>query len=238
MAFQIIERDPYLYKENFYDLTKQENLEKTIIQMRRYAEVRATLIKDKLLAESFETAIQYYDRSLGMKVYVHVLLFIETIMGQGTTEQFEFWEPLVRNFCVLGCFAMTELGHSSHLRGLETTATYDHDSREFVIHSPTTTSTKWWIGMAGLTATHTVVFAKLIVNGRDHGPHWFIVKLRDEETGKLAPGVSAGSIGPKSGRDGLDNGWIQFSQVRVPYSNFLSSGARLIFMELTALHSV
>jgi acyl-CoA oxidase len=48
-----------------------------------------------------------------------------------------------------------KLGVSSFLRGLETTATYDKASDEFVIHSPTLTATKWWIGMAGETATHT-----------------------------------------------------------------------------------
>lgn len=49
----------------------------------------------------------------------------------------------------------TELGHSSNLRGLETTSTYDRATNEFVIHSPTLTATKWWIGMSGETATHT-----------------------------------------------------------------------------------
>jgi hypothetical protein len=36
---------------------------------------------------------------------------------------------------VLGCFAMTELGHSSFLRGIETTATYDKATGEFILHS-------------------------------------------------------------------------------------------------------
>ncbi len=44
---------------------------------------------------------------------------------------------------------MTEMGHSSFLRGLETTATFDKKTQEFVINTPTLTATKWWIGMAG-----------------------------------------------------------------------------------------
>ena len=32
------------------------------------------------------------------------------------------------------------------IRGLETTATYDSKTEEFVIHSPTRTSYKWWPG--------------------------------------------------------------------------------------------
>ncbi len=34
----------------------------------------------------------------------------------------------------------------TNLRELETTATYDPKTQEFVLHSPTLTSIKWWPG--------------------------------------------------------------------------------------------
>ena len=34
----------------------------------------------------------------------------------------------------------------TYIRGLETTATYDPQTQEFVMHSPTLTSLKWWVG--------------------------------------------------------------------------------------------
>ena len=40
----------------------------------------------------------------------------------------------------------TELGHGTFIRGLETTATYDPETEEFVLHSPTLSSYKWWAG--------------------------------------------------------------------------------------------
>lgn len=43
-------------------------------------------------------------------------------------------------------FFQTELGHGTFLRGLETTATYDPSTEEFVLNSPTLTSYKWWPG--------------------------------------------------------------------------------------------
>ncbi len=41
---------------------------------------------------------------------------------------------------------MTELAHGSNVAGLETTATFDEKTDEFVIHTPHVGATKWWIG--------------------------------------------------------------------------------------------
>lgn len=49
--------------------------------------------------------------------------------------------------------------------------------QEFILHSPTLTSTKWWPGGMGKTATHAVVMARLILKGKDYGPHAFIVQV-------------------------------------------------------------
>ena len=40
----------------------------------------------------------------------------------------------------------------SYIRGLETTATYDPTSQEFVLNTPTLTATKWWPGTCEYTA--------------------------------------------------------------------------------------
>ena len=98
-------------------------------------------------------------------------LFLSTIRGQATPQQLSHWiqkGALALNGLV-GCFAMTELGHvstlelfhcvlifkGSNVAGLETTATFDEASDEFIIHTPTLTATKWWIGGAAQTATHS-----------------------------------------------------------------------------------
>ena len=43
---------------------------------------------------------------------------------------------------------MTELGHGSNVMGIETQATYDEQSMEFVITTPRDTASKFWIGGA------------------------------------------------------------------------------------------
>lgn len=84
------------------------------------------------------------------------------------------------------------MGHGSNVAGLETTATYDPASEEFIIHTPTLTATKWWIGGAAQTCTHSAVYAQLIINGKRCGVKTFVVQLRDTKTFNLMPGIVIG----------------------------------------------
>jgi acyl-CoA oxidase len=81
--------------------------------------------------------------------------------------------------------------------------------------------------MAGQTATHTIAICQTVIDGKKCGINWFIVQLRDLKTGKLMPGVTAGDVGAKYGRNGLDNGWIQFSHVRIPRTNMMMKWAQV-----------
>lgn len=117
---------------------------------------------------------------------------------------------------IIGCFGMTELEHGSNVAGLLTTATLDKKTDEFIIHTPHLGATKWWIGGAASSATHCSVFAQLMVDGKRYGTKTFIVPIRDPKTFKTLPGILIGDIGKKMGRDGVDNGYLQFSFVRVP----------------------
>ncbi len=63
----------------------------------------------------------------------------------------------------------TELGHGSNVAGLETTATFDKEKDEFVIHTPSIRATKFWPGSLGKVCTHAVVFARMIIEDKDYG---------------------------------------------------------------------
>ena len=106
-------------------------------------------------------------------------------------------------------------------------ACFDRDADEFVIHSPTPTATKWWPGGLGKTATHAVVMARLFLDGKDYGPHPFVMQIRDLATHKPMPGVAVGDIGPKMGYNGVDNGYLRFDHVRVPRDSLLQKYSKV-----------
>lgn len=114
------------------------------------------------------------------------------------------------------------MGHGSNVRGLETTATYQPETQTFVFNSPTLTSSKWWIGGLGVAANHAIVMARLISQGKDHGPHPFAVQIRNLENHEPLEGVIVGDIGPKFGFNTVDNGFILFKDFHVPHIGFLA----------------
>ncbi|KAG0318713.1 acyl-Coenzyme A oxidase [Dissophora globulifera] len=218
LAYQMVQRDPDLRMRegHHYDLTREEEREQTMRQIARVVEIQQQ-IKDPRLIQALYKAMTYYSESFSMRIYVHEMLFRQALRLFGNPEQQDKWMDDIDKWRVIGCFAMTELGHSSNLRGLETTSTYDRATNEWVIQSPTLTSTKWWI----------VAICQTIIDGENQGINWFIVPLRSPKTGKLLPGVTCGDIGHKHSRQGLDNGWIQFTSVRIPRDNMLMRWASM-----------
>ncbi|KAJ8321687.1 hypothetical protein KUTeg_000158 [Tegillarca granosa] len=61
-------------------------------------------------------------------------MFVVTVLQHATKLQKQYWLPKINNFEVIGTYAQTELGHGTFVRGLETTATYDPKSKEFILH--------------------------------------------------------------------------------------------------------
>ena len=165
------------------------------------------------------------DLSLMVKAGVQWGLFGGAIENLGTERHHRAYVPRIISLDLLGCFAMTETGHGSDVQSLETTATYDPSTQEFVIDSPTRTSRKDYIGGAAETATVAAVFAQLITpDGVGHGVHCFVVPIRDDDGNDL-PGVTTGDCHYKGGLPGVDNGRIQFDHVRAPRENLLNKYA-------------
>jgi acyl-CoA oxidase len=173
----------------------------------------------------FET-MAYGDLSLLVKAGVQFGLFGGAIQHLGTTKHHERYLPDVLSGRMLGCFAMTETGHGSNVQTLRTTATYDSDADEFVVHTPDQDARKDYIGNAARHGRMAVVFAQLVVGGETHGVHCLLVPIRDG-LGQPLPGVTIGDCGPKLGLNGVDNGRLSFDQVRVPREALLDRYAQV-----------
>ena len=104
---------------------------------------------------------------------------------------------------------------------METTATFDKATDEFILHTPTVTATKYWPGDLGLTSNHAVVMARMIINGKDYGPQPFMVQIRDRETHLPMPGIELGDIGSKIGYESKDNGYMILNHYRIPRTNLV-----------------
>jgi acyl-CoA oxidase len=157
------------------------------------------------------------------------LVFMSNLERQMSDEQKKIWIPKAERFEIFGSYCQTELGHGSNVRGIETTATFDKSADEFVINSPTLSSTKYWIGTTGVWATHGIVVARLIIDGKEYGNHLFLTQLRNLDTQELMLGVEIYELGPKAfqGMVGTDNGAMKFHHVRVPRSQMLARNAQV-----------
>ncbi|KAF5284747.1 hypothetical protein FQA39_LY04472 [Lamprigera yunnana] len=164
----------------------------------------------------------------GNPLALHYVMFIPTIMGQGTYDQQGEWIQKAWNCDIIGTYAQTELGHGTFVRGLETTATYDANTEEFIINSPTLTSYKWWPGGLGHTANYAIVVAQLYTGRKCYGVHPFIVQLRDVETHKPLPGIKIGEIGCKLGMNTTNNGYLGLENVRIPRTQMLMKNNKVL----------
>ncbi|GAA1731779.1 acyl-CoA dehydrogenase [Microcella frigidaquae] len=161
------------------------------------------------------------DPSMQIKSGVQWGLFAAAIQHLGTDEHHQRWLPDALGLALPGAFAMTETGHGSDVSAIGTTATYDPATDEWVIHTPFRAAWKDYLGNAALHGRAAVVFAQLITRNVNHGVHAFFVPLRDE-TGAFLPGVGGEDDGLKGGLNGIDNGRLHFTNVRVPRTNLLN----------------
>ncbi|MCB1034788.1 MAG: acyl-CoA dehydrogenase family protein, partial [Acidobacteria bacterium] len=173
----------------------------------------------------FET-LAHGDLSLLVKFGVQFGLFGGSILQLGTEKHHLKYLPEAGTVALPGCFAMSESGHGSNVRDVETTATYEAATEEFVIHTPKATARKDWIGNAAAHGRLATVFAQLHVGDEAYGVHAFLVPLRDRD-GRPLPGVEIADCGEKLGLNGVDNGRLAFDRVRIPRENLLDRFAKV-----------
>ena len=216
-TWNMIENDPEFDKSQRLNMNHAERYVDACRKIRRFQE-----IADE---ENFQTLDQMYDAYMAidenLPIDVHLSMFIPIMTLHTSSEQKERWLEAAKSFRIIGAYAQTELAHGSNVRGLETTAIYDSITDEFVINTPSLTSAKWWPGGLGHTATHAIVYANLMLNKKNYGPHPFMVQLRSLIDHKPLPNIMLGDLGPKQGYNSMDNGYAIFNNIRIPRMDML-----------------
>jgi len=174
---------------------------------------------------AFET-LALADLSLLVKCGVQFGLFGGAVHHLGTRPHHERYLSAIASFDLPGAFAMSETGHGSNVQRVQTTATYEPDSEEFVIETPTEDDRKDYIGNVARDGRMAAVFCQLVVGDEARGVHCLLVPIRDEH-GNPVPNVEIEDCGPKPGLNGVDNGRIRFGGVRVPRENLLDRYAQV-----------
>lgn len=215
-TFKILSEDPILRNDPAdFEKGRIELIKSQALKAKRAHELFGLVDGSEKLIE----AISHFGEAFPMAVSIY--MFLPYIQYLGTDKQYEKWFPRIRNMEVIGTYAQTELAHGSDVRSLETTATYDPKTDEFIINTPHQLAMKWWPGELGLHANHCICMAQLIIGDKNYGVHGFIVQIRDLETNKPLPGIKIGDIGPKFAWQAKDNGYLIFDNIRIPRENML-----------------
>ena len=213
-----------------YALTLPEERELALARLKALCENKSISVRDFIHNPhrifSVHETVGMMDGSVATKMTVQFNLFGGTVLKLGTEHHHDGLLDAIDSLESIGCFGLTELGYGNNAVEMKTTATYDAETDEFIIHTPDPTARKYWITNGAVHAHYCVVFARLIIHGEDEGIHGFLVRIRDEKL-KMMPGVTVWDMGHKIGCNGVDNGSIGFDQVRIPRLNMLNTTSQV-----------
>jgi len=147
------------------------------------------------------------DVSMATKLTVQYNLFGGTVLKLGTKKHHSLLLSGIDNVTDVGCFALTEVGYGNNAVCMPTTATFHEDPQggHFIIRTMNPLSAKTWATNGASHAQWAVVFANLIIKGKNQGIHGFLVQIRDHRTMLPRPGVTINDLGHKIGCNGVDN---------------------------------
>ena len=161
------------------------------------------------------------DPAMTTKMTVQFNLFGGTVLKLGTERHHDLLLKGIDTLDDVGCFGLTELGYGNNAVEMETTATYDPNTKEFIVNTPSTVAQKYWITNGAVHAKWAIVFSQLYTGGKCHGIHGVLVRIRDDDL-KPMPGVRIEDMGYKMSGNGVDNAKLVFDNIRVPRENLLN----------------
>ncbi|KAK5645189.1 hypothetical protein RI129_006489 [Pyrocoelia pectoralis] len=197
------------------------NFQNSFAIIRNYKEKSS----DEELVQILCCVLGFFDSSASILIPISSIIFCQAIKFMGTEKHLQYYDDAFSGK-LIGAFCLTEVGHGSNIKLLQTTATYDSNNDEFVVNTPTFEAAKCWSENLGILATHIILYANLITpDGKRHGLHAFIVSIRNTITLLPHPGIMVSSLGEKIGFNGSDHGFMAFNHYRIPRKALLNKFA-------------
>jgi len=118
-------------------------------------------------------------------------------------------------FQLCGEFMLTEVGHGLDARNIETTATLSPDGTHFDLHTPSAAAAKSMPPATPLGGVPkvAVVFAQIVVDGKQQGVRGFVVHLTNGPS--MCEGVTATLLPQRPGSRPIDHAVTSFNHVKV-----------------------
>ncbi|MFE9688019.1 acyl-CoA dehydrogenase [Streptomyces sp. NPDC006285] len=148
---------------------------------------------------------------------IHYNLFLGSLLDDDVSPARDLDEFTA--LAITGTFLCTEHAHGNDAAALETTARYDHDRDEFVLHTPHRGAQKYMPNTSPAGGPKSaVVAARLLVGDRDEGVFLFLTPLSDGQ-GTL-PGITVTMLPDRIGSP-VDHCVTSFDHVRLPRTALL-----------------
>ncbi|WP_245790688.1 acyl-CoA dehydrogenase [Streptomyces monashensis] len=158
------------------------------------------------------------DPGLGTILSIHYNLVLGSLLDAKGAHDLRPFLDMDR----IGVYLCTELAHGNSAALMETTATYDPVSREFILHTPRPEAAKFMPNTSPVGGPKTaLVAARLITGSQDQGVHLFLVPLHDE-TGQCLPGITIERL-PQTTSAPVDHSMTTFAGVRLPHEAMLQA---------------
>ncbi|GAA1329467.1 acyl-CoA dehydrogenase family protein [Saccharothrix algeriensis] len=244
MATNAGELDPVLfgdrptarrYRDLFLDPAFRQDWREAVPDPRRRAHERYALLLRELpvteVATDLDQLVHLHEWAVTVDPHLGALLTVQLNLVLGTLLDHRprggEVEEVIREILAgrtAGAYALTELGHGSDLPHLETVAEFDRSTDGFVLRTPTAGAVKFMSSTAQPplpgVARVGLVLARLLLDGADHGPYLFLVRLVDAD-GAVRPGVTVRRLPEQPGL-GLETALTRFDGVRVGRGCLLS----------------
>lgn len=161
-----------------------------------------------------------FDFALGSSITDHMIAG-SALFEHGDKLQKQIYYNEIIKMEEVYSFCCTEIGRGTDIYNIGTIVIYNKKNNNFILQTPTNDACKFWIGNALYSAKYGMVLAKLIIDDKNMGHHWFRVQLRKNKNDILEDGIKIIECDPKGGIHSNQVAGIRFNNVILPIESLM-----------------